>query len=53
MLARSLGVSTLTLAMVLRGQDPISSNSLRSLESFVAGNGLPMAPMTSGDAAGT
>lgn len=51
MLARSLGVSTLTLAMVLRGQDPISSNSLRSLESFVAGNGLPMAPMT-GDVAG-
>ncbi len=51
MLARSLGVSTLTLAMMLRGQDPISSNALRSLESFVAGNGLPMGPMT-GDAAG-
>lgn len=45
MLARSLGVSTLTLAMVLRGQDPISSNALRSLESFVAGNGLPTSPL--------
>jgi len=51
MLARSLGVSTLTLAMVLRGQDPISSNALRSLESFVAGNGLPTSPL-GGDPAG-
>lgn len=50
-LARSLGVSTLTLAMVLRGQDPISSNALRSLEGFVAGNGLPTSPL-GGDVAG-
>lgn len=49
-LARSLGVSTLTLAMMLRGQDPVSGNALRSLEGFVAGNGLPTSPL-GGDAA--
>lgn len=43
-LSRSMGISPLTLAMLLRGQDAISSNALRILEAFVSGQGLRMTP---------